>query len=42
MKKIKMFEMNFGEALVKLKSGNKVVPWLASQSDILANDWIII
>ena len=29
--------MNFGQAVEILKRG--VVPWLASQTDILAEDW---
>ena len=31
--------MNFGETIAALKAG-KLVPWLASQTDVLAEDWV--
>lgn len=36
--------MNFGQALEALKAGKKVARegWLASQSDVLSEDWTIV
>ena len=44
--------MNFGEAILAMKEGNQAVAfvgtsgvqlgWLASQADMLANDWKIV
>lgn len=43
--------MNFGEAITALKAGHKVARagwnvwqpgWLASQADMLAEDWAIV
>lgn len=39
-----MKEMTFGGALEALKAGKKVARtgWLASQTDMLAEDWCIV
>lgn len=36
--------MNFGQVIEALKNGKKVARngWLASQTDMLAEDWIIV
>ena len=36
--------MNFGQALENLKQGKKITRqgWLASQTDMLSEDWLII
>ena len=41
---IKKSNMTFGEALEALKAGKKVARagWLASQSDMLLEDWCIV
>ena len=33
---------NFGKAIEEMKAGKKVTPWIASQSDMLAEDWFIV
>lgn len=34
--------MKFGEALEAVKDDNIVNGWLASQSDMLADDWMVV
>ena len=35
-------EINYHAHVDMKTAGNKVVPWLASQTDLLAEDWIIV
>ena len=34
------FNMNFSSAIYMKTADSKLVPWLASQTDILADDWV--
>lgn len=33
---------DFSAAIKELNDGKKVAPWLASQADILAEDWYVV
>ena len=46
MKEIKAMPMNRGEynkSHIDMKTADdKIVPWLASQTDVLATDWVLV